>query len=365
MMYKKIKVNLKDNAHSILIGDSILKNISDYIEEYSIYKNILVVIDEKVFSYYKKQLNKFFKNKYSKLNFYPLRVNESIKSISYLIKIHSFLLEKNYGRDTTIIAIGGGVIGDLAGFAASTYMRGVHLIQVPTTLLSAVDSSVGGKTGINFKGRKNILGSFYQPKLVIVDIEFLFSLPKQELTSGLGEIIKYSYLWKDDFFNFLNNNYSEIYNFNKVVLQKLIYNSLLIKSKIVVKDEKEGSLRKILNLGHTFAHAFESNLNFRVKHGQAVIAGLVASFYLSNQLGILRNEDLKKYISLPSAIKIGPFLKSIDNKTILKIMGSDKKNRNGQIRFVLLKKIGEILLDVNAKSSQIYSAINKTKKLFN
>ncbi|MCH7827406.1 MAG: 3-dehydroquinate synthase, partial [Bacteroidetes bacterium] len=213
--------------------------------------------------------------------------------------------------------------------------------------------------------RKNILGSFYQPNLVVVDIDFLFSLPKKELTSGLGEIIKYSYLWKDDFFNYLNNNYSKVYKFNKTVFQKLIYNSLLIKSTVVVKDEKEESLRKILNLGHTFAHAFESNSNFRVKHGEAVIAGLVASFYLSNQLGILKNEDLKIYISLPSAIKIEPFLKSVENKTILKIMGTDKKNKDGQIRFVLLKNIGEILLDVNATSSQIYSALNKTKKLFN
>ncbi len=365
MIYKKIKVNLKDNAYSILIGNSILENINDYIEEHSIYKNILVIVDKKVLSNHKRLSKIFLKNKFSKLNFYPLQVKESIKSISYLIKINSFLLEKNYGRDTTIVAIGGGVIGDLAGFAASTFMRGVQLIQVPTTLLSAVDSSVGGKTGVNFNGKKNILGSFYQPKLVVVDIDFLSSLPKQELTSGLGEIVKYSYLWNDDFFNYLNHNYSEVYNFNKIVLQKIIYNSLLIKSSIVVKDEKEQSLRKILNLGHTFAHAFESYFNFRVKHGQAVIAGLAASFYLSNQLGILENEDLKKYLSLPSAIKIGSFLKSVDNKAIFKIMKSDKKNRDGQIKFVLLKNIGEILLDVNAKSSQIYSAINKTKKLFN
>ena len=364
-MYKKIKVKLKDNPYEIFVGESIFKNINNYIEKYYLYKNILLIIDEKVYSLHKKKFKEFPKNKFPKINYYPVQVKESVKSYNSLNKIHTYLLNKNYGRDTTIVAVGGGVIGDLSGFAASTYMRGVQLIHVPTTLLAAVDSSVGGKTGINFNGRKNIIGTFYQPHLVIVDTDFLSTLPKAELTSGLGEIVKYSYLWNEDFFKYLNNNYLEIYNYNKSVFQRLIYDSLSIKSSVVEKDEKEGGLRKILNLGHTFAHAFESLSNFKVKHGQAVVAGLAASFYLSNQLGIINDGDLKKYLSLPSQIKIGSFLKSIDNKKILNIMKSDKKNKDSQIRFVLLKNIGEILLDVNAKPSQIFSAIIKTKKLFN
>jgi len=364
-MYKRIKVKLNINPYEILVGESIFKNVGNYIKKYSLYENVLLVFDEKVYSLHKKNFKEFTKNKFPKINYYPIQIKEAIKSYNSLKKIHAFLLDKNYGRDTTIIAVGGGVIGDLAGFAASTYMRGVQLIHVPTTLLASVDSSVGGKTGINFNGRKNIIGTFYQPNLVIVDTVFLSTLPKTELTSGLGEVIKYSYLCDENFFKYLNNNYQQIYNYNKSAFQRFIYESLIIKSSVVEKDEKEGSLRKILNLGHTFAHAFESQSNFRVKHGQAVIAGLVASFYLSNQLGIINDNDLKKYLSLPSKLKIGSFLKSINNKQIVNIMKSDKKNTGTQIRFVLLKKIGEILLEVNVKPSQIYSAINKTKKLFN
>ncbi len=364
-MHKKLKVNLKENPYNIFIGNSIIEKIENYIEKNLIHKNVLIIIDEKVFTLHKKLLKVFSRKNFSKLNFYSVRVRESVKSYGSLLKVHSFLLEKNYGRDTTIIAIGGGVIGDLAGFAASIYMRGVHLVQIPTTLLASVDSSVGGKTGINFNGMKNIIGAFYQPKLVLVDTTFLSTLPKQELTSGLGEIVKYSYLWDKNFFNYLHNNFLEIYKLNEKVLCKIIYNSLLIKSTIVAQDEKEGSVRKILNLGHTFAHAFESYSNFKVKHGQAVVAGLAASLYLSNQLGIINNEDLIKYLSLPASIKIGSFLKSVDNKKIVDFMKSDKKNVDGKNRFVLLKNVGEILLDVEAENSQINSVINKTKKLFN
>jgi len=364
-MQKKIKVKLKENSYDIFIGNSIFKNINNYMEKYSLYRNVLVIVDDKVYSLHNQLFSGLGSNIFKKYNVYPIRVKESVKSYRTLSAIHTYLLEKNYGRDTTIIAVGGGVIGDLAGFAASTYMRGVQLVQVPTTLLAAVDSSTGGKTGINLKGRKNIIGTFYQPKLVIADTGFLETLPKAELTSGLGEIVKYSYLRDENFFNYLCNNYSEIYKYNKSVLKKLIYDSLLIKTGVVEKDEKEGSLRKILNLGHTFAHAFESHSDFKIKHGQAVIAGLAASFYLSNQLGILKDENLKKYLSLPGEIKIGTFLKSFDNKRIVDIMKSDKKNKDSQIGFVLLKEIGEILLDVKVKPSQIYSAINKTKKLIN
>jgi len=363
-MKNKIKVKLKDNSYNIIIGNSILSNINDYLVKYSLYKNILVIIDEVVLSKHKNILKYLSPKKLSKINIYPLKVNESIKSYKTIIKIHSYLLEKDYSRDTTIIVIGGGVIGDLGGFVASTYMRGVHLINIPTTLLSMVDSAVGGKTGINFNDKKNIIGTFYQPKLVLADTEFLTTLPKAEITSGLGEVIKYSYLSDEKFFVYLKNNYKKIYKNNSIVLQKLIYNSLLIKSNIVEQDEKEDSLRKILNLGHTFAHAFETNSKFKIKHGMAVIAGLTASFYLSHQLGIINNKSLDKYLLLPATINIGSNFKKIDNKKIYSIMKSDKKNIDGKIKFVLIKDIGEILIDVIAKPSQIYSAIDKTRKLY-
>jgi 3-dehydroquinate synthase len=359
----KIKVELKDNSYNILIGKSNYLKIVDKIAKLNLYRNICFIIDDNVRSYWEDYIARPFNNYEKKIEFYSLKPGENSKSYLELNRIYSFLLEKNFGRDTLIIAVGGGVAGDLSGYAASTFMRGVQLIHIPTTLLAAVDSAIGGKTGINFNGKKNIIGTFYQPKLVLIDINFLSTLPQDEITSGIGEIIKYSFLSSNDFFEYARKNLEKIYSNDEKVIRQVILRSAAIKSAVVKQDEKESGLRKILNLGHTFAHAIESDLNFGIKHGEAVTAGIISALYLSNKIGILPKNRLKEYLSLPFIVKLPQQISSLNENNMVNIMHLDKKNRNGKINFVLLSRIGNILVDVQTPEDDVFYALEKMKNI--
>ncbi len=361
MLVKEIKVQLKNNPYKILIGNSILSRLNNYLDLET--KNVLAVIDENVFTFFKDEIKKALSRVSSQYKIYLLKPGERTKSYSELQKIHSYLLSNNFGRDSLIIAIGGGVTGDLVGFAASTFMRGVKLVHIPTTLLADVDSSIGGKTGINFNHKKNMIGTFYQPNLVLIDTEFLKSLPKPEITSGIGEVIKYAYLSDKNFFDYLLKNINKIYGNESEVLNEVIFKSVGIKASVVSQDEKESGIRKILNLGHTFAHAFESEFNFKVKHGEAVIAGIISSLFLSEKLMLITKQELNKFLELAAKINLPKKFHSFDKEKVFQIMKSDKKNRNGKIKFVLVSDIGKILIDVEAEKKDIFYAINMMQKV--
>ncbi len=357
---KEIKVQLKSNSYKIIIGNSILSKVCSSLDSDT--KNVLAVIDENVFKIFKDKIENALAKISTKYKIYLLKSGERTKSYVELKKIHSYLLSNNFGRDSLIIAIGGGVTGDLVGFAASTFMRGVSLIHIPTTLLADVDSSIGGKTGINFNHKKNMIGTFYQPKLVIIDTEFLMNLPKAEVTSGIGEVIKYAYMSDKNFFNYLKENLDRIFKYDSEVLNEIIFKSASIKASVVSQDEKESGLRKILNLGHTFAHGFESELNFKIKHGEAVIAGIISSLFLSEKLRLITENELNAYLELAAKIKLPKKLQEIDKENVFQIMKSDKKNRNGVIKFVLVSGIGKILLDVEAEKKDVFYAIDRMQK---
>ena len=359
---KKISVHTKDKTYPVFIGNSILNTLPDLIEDMGLNKNVFVVVDENVNKIYKKNIKSAFKDYSSKIHFHKLDSGEGSKSFEQLTKIFSSLIGKKFGRDTLLVAIGGGVTGDLSGYAAASYMRGIQLVHIPTTIISASDSAIGGKTGINFNKLKNIIGAFYQPELVLIDTKFLTSLPVKEINSGVGELIKYAFLTNKNFYNYINQNFDKIYSFDPNVLTKLIYESVLFKGSVVGKDEKEGGLRKILNFGHTFAHAYESQANLKLKHGEAVIAGIISALYLSNKKDLLPGKDLEKLIELPLKVKLpGNFL-SNDFDSIIDFMEGDKKNREGQIRFILLSGIGKILTDIGARKEDILYAIEKTRQ---
>ena len=358
----KIFVSLKENSYPVLIGNSILHYLQNEIERNNLNRNILAVIDNNVAYYHLEKIKKILKDLKGKINYYLLKPGETTKSYIYLNKIYSFMLEKGYGRDSLIIGIGGGVTGDLVGFAAATYMRGVQLIHMPTTLLAAVDSAIGGKTGINFEKKKNMIGAFYQPKAVLADTGFFRTLPRKERTSGIGEIIKYGYLADSTFFEFLNENIYAVYDHDEEIVNRIILKCASIKASVVSKDEKESGVRKILNLGHTFAHGLESDLNFKIKHGEAVIAGIVSALILSDSLGLLPQDKLNKFLSLPLKIKMPKILAGIDVKNVIRAMSHDKKNKNGKIKFVLPADIGKMLLGVEADSRIIKSSLLKMKK---
>jgi 3-dehydroquinate synthase len=341
----KLYVKTGNQKYPIFIGNNILNKFRIILKENLInFNQCLVVADKNVpKKLINKVLNSLPKKKISLHYFNSSEKNKSQKSIDNILSI---LLSKNFNRNDCLISVGGGITGDVSGFAASLFKRGLKFINIPTTLLSQVDSSIGGKTGINNKYGKNLIGAFYQPSLVISDIIFLKSLPKREIICGYGEILKHAIIADKKFFTFLDISGSQILDLKSPLIERAIFKSCSIKKKIVETDEKEMDIRKILNFGHTFAHAYEATLGYskKLNHGEAVILGIktAAKFSLSNN--ILSNKEFNlienhlKKLSLPK--NINKFFSIKDLNKILYFMKKDKKNNSNKINLVLLKKIG-------------------------
>lgn len=300
-------------------------------------KNIAIITDNNVSNYYLKEIESIFIG-YNVFK-YILKASEESKTLNEIYNIYEFLLNNNIDRKSLIVSLGGGVVGDIAGFVASTYMRGIKYIQIPTTLLAQVDSSIGGKTGVDFLNKKNIIGSFYNPSLVYVNINTLCTLPKEQLENGLAEVIKHAYISDKYYLEFIIHNKEKIKKQNKDILKSIIYKSCKIKANIVSVDEKEKGIREILNFGHTFGHAIETESNFKILHGQAVAIGIIASMYISYKKNLIKKEDLLNAKSLFKYFNIYN-KKSLNIENIYKNMIYDKKNENKQIKIIMLKEIG-------------------------
>ena len=341
----KLHIKTRNQKYPIFIGNNILNKLNKILKESFInFNQCLVVADKNVpKKLIAKVLSSLPKNKTFLHYFNSSEKNKNQKSVDSILSI---LLSKNFNRNDCVISIGGGITGDISGFAASIFKRGLKFINLPTTLLSQVDSSIGGKTGINSKHGKNLIGTFYQPSLVISDIVFLKSLPKREIVCGYGEILKHAIILDKKFFSFLDINGSKILKLKSPLIEKAIFKSCSIKKKIVETDEKEMGIRKILNFGHTFAHAYEATLGYskKLNHGEAVILGIktAAKFSLSiNLLNIKEFNLIKNHLdklSLPN--NINKFFSIKDLNRILLFMKKDKKNNTNKINLVLLRKIG-------------------------
>ena len=346
----KLIIKTKTQKYPILIGYNLILGLSKTIKKNSIkFEKCLLVIDKKV---PKKIVNKIKKSLINKKVYvYFISATERNKNQKTVEKILEILLKQNFSRQDCLFTIGGGITGDIGGFVASLFKRGLKFINIPTTLLSQVDSSIGGKTGVNTRHGKNLIGNFYQPNLVISDIQFLKTLPKRELVCGYGEILKHSLIANKNFFKFLDKNYTKIFNLKSPFIEKTIYESCKIKRDVVQKDEKENNLRKILNFGHTFAHAYEATLGFSktLNHGEAVILGIKTAINFSFKNNLINKKDyfsIIKHISksnLPSTIKKQFKIKNLNK--ILFFMLKDKKNNSNKISLVLLKKIGKPLIN--------------------
>ena len=361
-MSKKVNVNLFENSYQVFIGDDSLEYLVKKINKSNLTKAI-VIIDSNADYHHKLLLRKIVALIECKTFFYSLIVSEKNKSLITVQKIFSFLSENSFDRSSAVIAIGGGVVGDIAGYVASTFMRGIRLFQVPTTLLSMVDSSVGGKTGVNFQNRKNLIGTFYQPNIVCVYPEFIKSLTKREIVSGAGEIFKYSFLADGKNYNLLKSNLQNLFNNDDVDFISIITNCVKIKADVVMNDEREVTgLRKILNLGHTFAHAFETESNFKLKHGEAVIAGIFCALSLSEKSGYLDQKKFDKILQDFSFISLNKSIYKMDTVNVYYNMIGDKKNLNNKIKLVLVEDIGSVIVDVVLEKSLIVESIEWVKK---
>ncbi len=295
---ENININLPQNGYDVHIGENTFRQLLELINSSNLNNNLFFVIDKNVKELYSNLIDTLINNYQKKINSLIIETNENLKSFETLQNIYSSLLENNYTRDTLLVAIGGGIVGDICGFAAATFSRGIEYIQIPTTLLSAVDSSVGGKTGINFGNTKNIIGAFNQPNFVLIDVRFLDTLNKEEMLSGLGEVIKYAYLTNQSFYKYVKDNISSIIAKDHKVLLEIIKESVRFKGDVVIRDEKENGNRKMLNLGHTFAHAYEVETNYKIKHGQAVIIGITSAIFLSFKLGIMTKPKMEELLEL-------------------------------------------------------------------
>jgi|TARA_B100000787_G_scaffold147126_1_gene117976 3-dehydroquinate synthase len=354
----KLKIKTQTQQYPIIIGSNLVSYISKIAKDNSVnFKQCLLIIDKNIS---KKIILKINKSLNKKIIFtYFFKASEINKNQDSVNKILDILLTKNFSREDCVISIGGGITGDISGFAASLFKRGLKFINIPTTLLSQVDSSIGGKTGVNTKYGKNLIGSFYQPNLVISDVQFLKTLPKREIICGYGEILKHSLVASRNFYNFLNKNSNKIFNLSSPFIEKAIYKSCKIKKNVVEKDEKEKGLRKILNFGHTFAHAYEASLGYskKLNHGEAVILGMKTALKFSLQNNIIKKNEYNSIINhisnsnLPSSIN--KFFKTKDLNKILTFMLKDKKNNSDKISLVLLRKIGSPLINMEYKKESL------------
>ena len=356
-MIKKIKINNNFMNTSIIIK-------SNYTTKYL---NLLSKNNRKIFCIIDSKVKNFFNDlDMKKINLTYVICGEKIKKINYYEKIYEKLLSKGIDRNSILVCIGGGTLGDLCGFIASTILRGVEYKLIPTTLLSQVDSSIGGKNGINSKYGKNLIGSFYQPNEVIIDTNFLKMLPFREIKSGYAEIIKHALIKDKIFFNWLIKNYNKIFNLNTTVLENAILKSIMIKLWYVKNDPKEKLInfnsRAILNFGHTIGHSLETfyNYNSKLNHGEAISVGMLIEAKISNKLGYLPKIDLNKIEEHFKNAKLKLSDKNIKNNNLLNIIKKDKKNMNGNINIILLKSIGKSFFARNVKFNSIKQIINST-----
>ena len=364
MKTTKLKVNTNSGSYSIIIGSGLTKKLSKILNQNLIkFNKCMLVIDNNVPKILIKKIIKSLNKK--KQIIHSFRANELNKNQNNINKILEKLLKNNFHRNDCLISIGGGITGDVSGFAASIFKRGIKFINIPTTLLAQVDSSLGGKVGINTASGKNLIGSFYQPSIVISDTDFLKTLPKREIVCGYGEILKHSIISNKKFFLFLNKNASKILNLKSPFIERSIYQSCLIKKKIVEKDEKEKKLRKVLNFGHTFAHAYEASLKYskKLNHGEAVLIGIMSAskFSLKNNLLSLKEFNLiqNHLIKFKLPVKLKNFFSIKYLKNIISFMKIDKKNNNQKINLVLLKKIGKPVLNLNFENKSLYTFLKK------
>lgn len=339
-----LKVELANRSYPIHIGRNLLTNAS-LILPYLKRKHVAIVTNTTVAPLYLDKLSQALQAEGVKVIPIILPDGEAYKNAETLNTIYDVLLQNRCERSTTIIALGGGVIGDLTGYAAATYLRGVPFIQIPTTLLSQVDSSVGGKTGINHPLGKNMIGAFYQPQLVLADIDTLQTLPAREFSAGVAEVIKYGLIRDADFFDWLETNMASLIQLNEQVLSYAIYRSCQNKAEVIAKDEHEQGERALLNLGHTFGHAIENAMGYGVwLHGEAVAAGTMMAADLSHRTGWLSaNEVIRIKNSFESA-SLPVTAPNLGADKYLDLMGLDKKVENGKIRLILQQGIGKAVI---------------------
>lgn len=358
---KQIKLNLGIRSYPIIIADDNFEALSKKVKQLKLGSDAIIITNPLIRRLYAAKLQKALKKEKVSSHVFNVQDSEKSKSISVYVKIISRISAIDTKKRLFLIALGGGVVGDLTGFVAATYKRGISYIQIPTTLLAQVDSAIGGKTALDLPTGKNLIGAFYQPKLVYSNINLIKSLPLRQIRAGLAEAVKYGIIVDVNLFKYIEKNNKKIFNLDSACLSYIIKASSFIKAKIVENDERETTgLRSILNFGHTIGHALEtaggySNLN----HGEAISIGMICAAEISHAMGILPEAELQRIINILGLLKLPQEAKKGDLKAVLNAFLRDKKFINGRIRMVLPSKIGHVFVTENIPYNLIKRIIKK------
>jgi len=358
---KVIKVRVKP-PYEIFIEEGLFEKIPDDLKENFDFGKLAIITDSRLEKLYGLKLLSLFENKGLKAKLFSFPEGELSKNMDTVLRLSRAMIQANFDRKDIVVALGGGVTGDLAGFLASIYLRGIPYVQIPTSLLAQVDSSIGGKTGVDLPEGKNLLGTFYQPKRVYIDPGLLQTLPLSEFKNGLAEVIKYACILKPKLFKFLVKKGKEIYRLHPEDLTYIIYESCSAKAFVVSKDEKEAGLRRVLNFGHTIGHALETLANYQVPHGFCVSVGMLVEAKLSELLKV--NEEplfeplFELLTSLEMPVRIRDLLPHLSLEEFLSTLSRDKKVWKGRLTIVLLKRIGKFYFYENPPQEAIIEALN-------
>ena len=367
-MINEVKVGLRNKSYDIKISYDLLPNIDEFLAPLLVRPRVVVITDKTVEKYHLGTVVQSLVRSGVDVSTFSITPGESSKDWVTLEMIIDWLLEQKIERNDLIVALGGGVIGDLVGFSASIFKRGVRYVQVPTSLLAQVDSSVGGKTGINARSGKNLIGSFHHPELVLADVETLDTLDRREILAGYGEVVKYGLLGDLSFFEWLEQNAFALIDGDLAIRIKAVQKCCEMKAGIVSRDERENGERALLNLGHTFCHALESATGYsdRLLHGEGVAMGCVLAFELSSRLGMCSQEDPSRVRAHLKSLGIKTDLSEIDGELpstdqLMSLMAQDKKVINGKLRFILVNGIGQAIITENVPQHVLSAVINGSR----
>jgi 3-dehydroquinate synthase len=356
-----LTVDLGDRSYPIYIGSDLLK--TPLLAKHVSARQVMIVTNETVAPLYLELAKAQFSG--CSVSTLVLPDGEQYKTLEYLERIFDALLENRHNRTTTLVALGGGVVGDMTGFAAACYQRGVSFIQIPTTLLSQVDSSVGGKTGVNHPLGKNMIGAFHQPVAVVADTAVLNTLPERELSAGLAEVIKYGLIYDSAFFDWLETEMPSLMDRDPAALAYAIHRACEIKAEVVAQDERESGIRALLNLGHTFGHAIETDQGYgKWLHGEAVGTGILMAADLSARLGWLSSADLERVrkVLLAARLPVAPPT-DMSADRFVELMAVDKKVVDGTLRLILLKSIGDAVVTSDFPQETLYATLTAGQQL--
>lgn len=322
-------------------------------------RRFCIVCDSNTAPLYEQAVRKEIETIAEDVWFFSFTAGEEQKNLQTVSKLYTFLIEKEMDRKSVLVALGGGVVGDLTGFAAATYLRGIDFIQVPTTLLAQVDSSIGGKTGVDMAQYKNMVGAFHQPRLVYMNLNTLKTLPEKEFICGMGEVLKTGLICDGDFFRFVCRETEAIRNLNTELLTSVVRRCCEIKAGVVERDPKEQGERALLNLGHTVGHAVEKLKSFTLGHGQCVGLGLVACAFLSKNRGLLTEDEYEKILSGLKGYSLPAAIEGLKEEEILSATKKDKKMEKGQIKFILMDGIGKSFIDKTVTDEELLNAVRE------